>query len=123
MLDVEFSLATPHAIFVSSSSVRPSGNTSPRRNKSNIVSRLIAPACQADTTAVNSSLDIPFVLKSEFNSIKTRSSSNLCHDKTRGGEKRQRAGALHDAHATYGPSGNACASSAPVLFFMIIRFP
>ena len=36
-------------LFASSSLVRPSGNTSPRRNKSDIVSRLIAPACQAAT--------------------------------------------------------------------------
>ena len=35
----------------SSSFVLPSGNTSPRRNKSVIVSRLIAPACQAATIA------------------------------------------------------------------------
>ena len=35
--------------FFSSSFVRPSGNTSPRRNNSVIVSRLMAPACHAAT--------------------------------------------------------------------------
>jgi len=51
----------------SSSFVLPSGKISPLRNNSNIVSRLIAPDCQAATTACKSALDIPAIPKSEFN--------------------------------------------------------
>jgi hypothetical protein len=40
----------------------PSGKTSSRRNKSFIVSRLIAPACHAATMEVISWAESPFVL-------------------------------------------------------------
>ena len=44
--------------------LRPGGSTSPRRNRSIIVSRLIAPASHACTTATSSGPANPFGLKS-----------------------------------------------------------